>query len=59
MGDLILKIILGLIGLLALSSIVIYIKSSRKTDKSKTKTKQVKNIVFGDQAGRDINKKNS
>lgn len=51
----IVDILIAIIGIIAASTIFIIIK--KKTDKSKTKTTQKGNIVFGDQVGRDIIKK--
>ena len=53
MDDNLVKIVLAIIGLLAAGFVIrLVIKSNKKT----TIMKQTKNIVGGDQAGRDIKK---
>lgn len=52
------KVILALLALLAVGLVIkVAIKFIFKSKNQSTKTTQKNNIVFGDQAGRDINKK--
>lgn len=50
------RVILALIGLVAVTGIAVTIRFVMKKKDASTRTKQTGNVVFGDQAGRDIKK---